>query len=122
MRAKRIKPGRSVHPEHTFRSDYAGPQFLERPVGEVVESKDAWMLCVGSNPVAVPADDECAKRVLRVMNSDRRKEFIAELRNLQSPTLFKQLSKAEQERVQHLAEVYAEELTDPEVPAEFENV
>lgn len=127
MKARRLVPGKDRHPEYTAAArsskKYTGPKFLHYPAGHVIDHPDAWRLCVGGSPVAVPADDECADKVLAQMTSPARQRFLAEIKNMLSPAIMQQLSKGEQERVRHLAQVYADELTAPDVDdSEFESV
>lgn len=45
---------------------------IDRPKGTEIEHPDAWMLCVGSEPVAEPLDDEAKTLVSEALERRRR--------------------------------------------------
>lgn len=119
MKAVRLKEGQIVNPLFSAearreakanRQSYDVPEFLALPVGEIVDDPDCWLLCIDSNPAMAPEDDECAAKVLAVMSSPARKEFLTRIKRLSHPDVKKQLSKGEQEWIEAMVEVYETEL------------
>ncbi|MCA9063420.1 MAG: hypothetical protein KDA96_10185 [Planctomycetaceae bacterium] len=73
MKAVRIRPGRSANPEWSRRRRNEVPRFITCPVGEVLTSDDAPLLCIGEDPACAPADEECREAVQELLNHPRRK-------------------------------------------------
>lgn len=121
MKAKRTKPGQIVNPEfsHAAKREairegvpYLEPEFLELPIGEVVDDPNCWMLCPGvtNSPCMVPADDECAQRVLAFLSAPKRKEFLQKLARLSQPDVLRQMSPQQRQSHEFLSELYANEI------------
>lgn len=120
MKAKRLTEGRIVNPLFSDADRraakaagkiYDTPKFLTLPIGEIVEDKHCWRLCLGDRPAMVPADEECAAKVEAVMGDAGRKELLTKIRRLQHPDVRKQLGKADMAWLETMEEWHADELT-----------
>jgi hypothetical protein len=92
---------------------YDEPEYLQYKAGEVVDSKRAWILCMGEKPSAVPHDDECRAKVAKFKNSPRRKRFIQGLlRFHKNPGLIDQLGKDGQKYIKSMLAAYQPDLNE----------
>lgn len=119
MKAERLAIGQIVNPYYSSTAKreaiargevYDAPQFLNLPVGEVVDDPDCWKLCLGGTPVMAPADDECRNKVLSAMGSDKRLAFLRNIRRQNHPDVRKQMGKAQTEWIDSMMEVYGKEV------------
>ena len=85
MKAIRIRPAKTVHPEYFVsqnRPDRESvPRFMHHDVGEVVELPDVASMCLGPDPYFAPYDDECRAAVEKLLNSPQR---VGELNRLKT--------------------------------------
>lgn len=121
MKAKRLVPGEIGNPHYSEADKRAAKRngvpydtkpFLTLPVGEIVDDPDCWRLCVGSDPVMVPADDECKQAVLAKMNDAERKATLAKVIRLNHPDVRKQQTKEQLAWVDMMLEIYAQEIDE----------
>lgn len=76
MKVRLIRDCTGPNPQFNPRKPVSkeNPFETARPNGLEIESPDAWLLCVGSDPVAVPIDDEARQRVEQAL--ERRSKIL----------------------------------------------
>ena len=119
MKATRLKVGEIVNPFYNVTAKaeakargqvYDVPPFLTLPIGELVEDPDCWKLCLGTDPVLKPADDECREKVLAAMGSEQRAKFLQNLKRQNHPDVRKQMGKTQLEWLDSMLETYGKEI------------
>jgi hypothetical protein len=117
MKAVRTVEAKAVNPLYSYedkeRAKKAGvpydtPEFLVQSVGEEVDDKDAWILCVKG--LALPVDAECSKRVLAHMTDAERQQTVADLKLLRVAVKNNSLGAKDRKRYEMLEKAYAVEL------------
>ena len=127
MKAIRTKPGRARNPlfsvEERRRKKAAGEpyetaEFIELPIGEELDDPDCWRLCVKG--MAVPADDECKKKLFDYLGEPGRKQLLENIRLTQKAAQQNALGPEDAKLLKAMEKAYAFELqlTDPDKPAE----
>ena len=122
MKAQRLQEAESVNPLFDKQASrlarvrgekYDEPEFLTHAVGEIVDDKNAWRLCMGEKPMAVPADDECRAKVATFKNSPKRQKFLRGLLTFhQNSQLIEQLGKDGQKYIRQMLSAYQSELNE----------
>lgn len=83
-------------------------QVIPIPAGEIIESKDAWMLCAVGK--AVPADDECKARYDKYLGDPRRKQLLEQVKRLRAANGVQKLDKKTTKWLEYMEATYAKEL------------
>lgn len=119
MKCKIIKEQEMVNPAYEAAEDKSGiQQRIPIPVGEVLDNKDAWMLCALG--VAVPVDDECRTRLNAYLGEPRRKALLEKIKRLQVASQKTKLDAKTQKWLDFMVESYGPELSEIEVPVAAE--
>lgn len=94
------------------------PHMIEAKSGDIVDHPDCWRLCMGPEPLAAPADAECANRVLQELNSPARKVELEKIRTMHA--MRKDLTTQEsRDYVDGLYGTYADEINGHSPVREF---
>ncbi len=118
MKAKLLNNEEMVNPVYleTPANERRGvAQVIPIPAGEVIDSPDAWMLCVVGK--AVPADDECKARYDKYLGDPRRKQLLEQVKRLRAANGVKALDKKTLKWLEYMEATYATELGLKESPA-----
>lgn len=123
MKCVRTVPGRAVNPlfsrEEKNRVEAAGgvydsTEFIDLPIGQEVESPDAWKLCVLGK--ALPADDECSKKTLAYLTSETRQAIVGDIKLLREAMKQNALGEKDKRMLAMMEKAYAVDLGLVESP------
>jgi len=118
MKAVRLREATCRNPEYDRRKNAQRvkdgltsiPRTLKCPAGEIIDSPDGALLCLGSNPPLAPADEECRLAVLRLLNNPSRREQMIRLRLMYEKR--SQLTKEGREYVEKVFEKHEDEINE----------
>lgn len=117
MKCTRTVPGRAVNPlfsraekiraEETG-EEYDSLEFLDLPVGQVVDNPDAWKLCVLGK--ALPEDEACRKRVMAYLTAPKREAIVADIKLLREASKTNSLGEKDKRMLAMMERAYAVDL------------
>jgi hypothetical protein len=117
MKCIRTVPGRAVNPlfsraekiraEETG-EEYDSLEFLDLPVGQVVDNPDAWKLCVLGK--ALPEDEACRKRVMAYLTAPKREAIVADIKLLREASKTNSLGEKDKRMLAMMERAYAVDL------------
>ena len=135
MRCIRTVPGRAINPlfsrdeKNRVEADacvYDSTEFIDLPIGQEVDSPDAWKLCVLGK--ALPGDDECSKKTLAYLTSEKRQAIVGDIKLLREAMKQNALGEKDKRMLAMMERAYAVDLglvpspldvpVKPEPPAE----
>jgi hypothetical protein len=117
MKCIRTVPGRAINPlfsrDEKNRVEAAGDmydslEFLEQPVGQVVDHADAWKLCVLGK--ALPEDEACRKRVMAYLTAPKREAIVADIKLLREASKTNSLGEKDKRMLAMMERAYAVDL------------
>ena len=117
MKCIRTVPGRAINPlfsrEEKNRVEAAGDmydslEFLDLPVGQVVDNPDAWKLCVLGK--ALPEDEACRKRVMAYLTAPKREAIVADIKLLREASKTNSLGEKDKRMLAMMERAYAVDL------------
>lgn len=117
MKCIRTLPGRAINPlfsrDEKNRVEAAGGtydsiEFIDLPVGQIVESPDAWKLCVLGK--ALPEDDECRKKTLSYLTSEKRQAIVGDIKLLREAYKTNSLGEKDARMLAMMERAYAVDL------------
>lgn len=117
MKCIRTVPGQAVNPlfsrDEKHRVEAAGDvydsiEIIELPIGQIVESPDAWKLCVLGK--ALPEDDECRKKTLSYLTSDNRQAIVGDIKLLREAMKQNSLGEKDKRMLAMMERAYAVDL------------
>jgi hypothetical protein len=117
MKCIRTVTGRAVNPlfsrEEKNRVEAAGDmydslEFLDLPVGQVVDNPDAWKLCVLGK--ALPEDEACRKRVMSYLTAPKREAIVADIKLLREASKTNSLGEKDKRMLAMMERAYAVDL------------
>jgi hypothetical protein len=117
MKCIRTVPGRAINPlfsrDEKNRVEAAGDmydslEFLEQPVGQVVDHPDAWKLCVLGK--ALPEDEACRKRVMAYLTAPKREAIVADIKLLREASKTNSLGEKDKRMLAMMERAYAVDL------------
>ena len=117
MKCTRTVPGRAVNPlfsraekiraEETG-EEYDSLEFLDLPVGQVVDNPDAWKLCVLGK--ALPEDEACRKRVMAYLTAPKREAIVSDIKLLREASKTNSLGEKDKRMLAMMERAYAVDL------------
>jgi hypothetical protein len=117
MKCIRTVTGRAVNPlfsraekiraEETG-EEYDSLEFLDLPVGQVVDNPDAWKLCVLGK--ALPEDEACRKRVMAYLTAPKREAIVADIKLLREASKTNSLGEKDKRMLAMMERAYAVDL------------
>jgi hypothetical protein len=117
MKCIRTVPGRAVNPlfsrDEKNRVEAAGGvydsiEIIELPVGQVIESPDAWVLCTLGK--ALPDDDECRAKTIAYMTTEKRQQTVADIKLLREALKQNALGEKDRRMLAMMERAYAVDL------------
>jgi hypothetical protein len=117
MKCIRTVPGRAINPlfsrDEKNRVEAAGDmydslEFLDLPVGQVVDNPDAWKLCVLGK--ALPEDEACRKRVMAYLTAPKREAIVADIKLLREASKTNSLGEKDKRMLAMMERAYAVDL------------
>ena len=117
MKCIRTVPGRAVNPlfsrAEKIKAEAAGEEydsleFLDLPVGQVVDNPDAWKLCVLGK--ALPEDEACRKRVMSYLTAPKREAIVADIKLLREASKTNSLGEKDKRMLDMMERAYAVDL------------
>jgi hypothetical protein len=117
MRCIRTVPGRAINPlfsrDEKNRVEAAGgvydsTEFIDLPIGQEVDSPDAWKLCVLGK--ALPGDDECSKKTLAYLTSEKRQAIVGDIKLLREAMKQNALGEKDKRMLAMMERAYAVDL------------
>jgi hypothetical protein len=117
MKCIRTVTGRAVNPlfsrEEKIRAEETGEEydsleFLDLPVGQVVDNPDAWKLCVLGK--ALPEDEACRKRVMAYLTAPKREAIVADIKLLREASKTNSLGEKDKRMLAMMERAYAVDL------------
>lgn len=117
MKCIRTVPGRAVNPlfsrDEKNRVEAAGGTYdsielIDLPIGQIVDSPDAWKLCVLGK--ALPEDDECRKKTLSYLTSEKRQAIVGDIKLLREAYKTNSLSEKDARMLAMMERAYAVDL------------
>ena len=117
MKCIRTVPGRAVNPlfsrAEKIRAEAAGEEydsleFLDLPVGQVVDNPDAWKLCVLGK--ALPEDEACRKRVMAYLTAPKREAIVSDIKLLREASKTNSLGEKDKRMLAMMERAYAVDL------------
>lgn len=117
MKCIRTVTGRAVNPlfsraekiraEETG-EEYDSLEFLDLPVGQVVDNPDAWKLCVLGK--ALPEDEACRKRVMAYLTAPKREAIVSDIKLLREASKTNSLGEKDKRMLAMMERAYAVDL------------
>ena len=117
MKCIRTVPARAVNPlfsraekiraEETG-EEYDSLEFLDLPVGQVVDNPDAWKLCVLGK--ALPEDEPCRKRVMAYLTAPKREAIVEDIKLLREASKTNSLGEKDKRMLAMMERAYAVDL------------
>jgi hypothetical protein len=117
MKCIRTVPGRAINPlfsrDEKNRVEAAGDmydslEFLDLPVGQVVDNPDAWKLCVLGK--ALPEDEACRKRVMAYLTAPKREAIVSDIKLLREASTTNSLGEKDKRMLAMMERAYAVDL------------
>jgi hypothetical protein len=117
MKCIRTVPGRAINPlfsrDEKNRVEAAGEgydslEFLDLPVGQVVDNPDAWKLCVLGK--ALPEDEACRKRVMAYLTAPKREAIVEDIKLLREASKTNSLGEKDKRMLAMMERAYAVDL------------
>jgi hypothetical protein len=117
MKCIRTVPGRAINPlfsrDEKNRVEAAGDmydslEFLDLPVGQVVDNPDAWKLCVLGK--ALPEDEACRKRVMAYLTAPKREAIVSDIKLLREASKTNSLGEKDKRMLAMMERAYAVDL------------
>ena len=88
--------------------DYDSLEFLDLPVGQVVDNPDAWKLCVLGK--ALPEDEACRKRVMAYLTAPKREAIVSDIKLLREASKTNSLGEKDKRMLAMMERAYAVDL------------
>jgi hypothetical protein len=88
--------------------EYDSLEFLDLPVGQVVDNPDAWKLCVLGK--ALPEDEACRKRVMAYLTAPKREAIVADIKLLREASKTNSLGEKDKRMLAMMERAYAVDL------------
>jgi hypothetical protein len=117
MKCIRTVAARAVNPLFSradkIKAEAAGEQydsleFLDLPVGQVVDSPDAWKLCVLGK--AIPEDEDCRKKVMAYLTAPKRQAIVDDIKLLREAAKTNSLGDKDKRMLAMMEKAYAVDL------------
>jgi hypothetical protein len=117
MKCIRTVTGRAVNPlfsrAEKIRAEETGEgydslEFLDLPVGQVVDNPDAWKLCVLGK--ALPEDEACRKRVMAYLTAPKREAIVSDIKLLREASKTNSLGEKDKRMLAMMERAYAVDL------------
>jgi len=117
MKCIRTVPARAVNPlfsradkikAGSAGEEYDSLEFLEQPVGQVVDHPDAWKLCVLGK--AIPEDEACRKKVMSYLTAPKRQAIVDDIKLLREASKTNSLGEKYKRRLAMMERAYAVDL------------
>jgi hypothetical protein len=117
MKCIRTVPARAVNPlfsradkikAEAVGEEYESREFLEQPVGQVVDSPDAWKLCVLGK--AIPEDEACRKKVMSYLTAPKRQAIVDDIKLLREAAKTNSLGDKDKRMLAMMERAYAVDL------------
>jgi hypothetical protein len=87
---------------------YDSLEFLDLPVGQVVDNPDAWKLCVLGK--ALPEDEACRKRVMAYLTAPKREAIVSDIKLLREASKTNSLGEKDKRMLAMMERAYAVDL------------
>jgi hypothetical protein len=117
MKCTRTVPARAVNPlfsrAEKIKAEAAGEEydsleFLDLPVGQVVDSPDAWKLCVLGK--AIPEDEACRSKVMSYLTAPKRQAIVDDIKLLREAAKTNSLGDKDKRMLAMMERAYAVDL------------